>query len=161
MKKKIFVIGIVSVILVIAILWITGTWQGKKVQEKEIKVGSLREKNSSEEYDVYLYEDSITFQGENGSAIIYTFENDHLANVLFVITLASEEEAEHVKNEYQKEVGEGMIDRVVSMNNVVSVRYDPKYFESYQNMTRAEIEEILLQDSNAKIIYEEGKSENE
>lgn len=178
MKNKFFVllIGLVMILVVGIVFWnhensvheeiifresevtisgddLSGTNMEETSQEGQLNASQSSMQDDNTEYDVNIDDETITFTTKDGSSsIIYIFENNHLDNVLQIIAAESASAAEYLKNQYEKEIGNGIIDRVVVSDNMISIRYAQDYFKEYRDYTKSEIEDLLLYNENTTII---------
>ncbi|MBQ9280558.1 MAG: hypothetical protein IJ215_05930 [Clostridia bacterium] len=158
MKKNFWIFMIVIfIILAFIFFWWKGVGRVQEdITEKESEPIVQHDSAFDEEYDVDIDDETITFTSKDGkTAIIYVFDNDHLDNVLYVVAVEDENAAEYLKNEYEKQVGNGIIDRVVSSENIVSIKYDKSYFEEYSNYTKDEIQDLLINNDFTTIIEDD------
>ena len=105
-------------------------------------------------YDAIVTDDTITFYDNFGNSIIYVFNADKLENVFNVYNAKSEAEAKRIVSYYNNKIGNGEISKVSCNGTTVSVMMDINYFSEYQNYSKKEIEDILLQ-SDKKIEMED------
>ena len=95
--------------------------------------------NTSQNYDVEIEDDALTFYGDDGSIIVYSFENDRLDSVVQLFTTEDEKTTEYIKNVFKAQVGDGVIESVEAKENLVSVKYDMEHFKEYENYTKIQI----------------------
>lgn len=104
-------------------------------------------------YDVEITEDTLTFSSPDGVVVVYSFENDHLIDIVQVITADTAEAAEYTGDIFKEQVSEGLIENVQVKENIVSIKYNMEYFEEYKNYTKDEIQDIIF--GNENVITEE------
>ena len=143
MNKKIGIALIIVVFLcLLGFLFFPKEAPTEKVEENRQEV--VKEEDSSKSYDVTVTDDTITFANSDGTSIIYAFEGNHLANIFLMVTTQTPEEAEYLKNEYQKDVGNGVIAKVTSLENTVAITYEKSFFADYEDLTKEELQELFL-----------------
>lgn len=83
-----------------------------------------------------------------GTMIVYTFSNDILYNVQVMHTMKSEEEAIEMKNYYETQKEQGVIEKIVIEGTMLAITYDIDYFGEYKNCTKEEIKNMILEQSD-------------
>lgn len=154
-----FVLIIIAFVIVSFSYISLQSYREKKASEKvSEKVSSTIEMKKNQgsgnaienpsEYEVIVDDETITFHGKDGSMIIYTFENDHLANVIGVYVAKNENAAEYLKKTFQMQVGDGVLKKVEREGSLVSVTYDMEYFKEYTKYTKEEIQNTIFENSS-------------
>lgn len=108
------------------------------------------------DYDVDIEDNEITFTSRDGKeAIIYSFYDNHLDNITYITVGKSEEEANYIKGEYEKRIGDGIIGSVKTADRMIMITYDKNYFKDYEQYTQSEIQDMLINDEGFSTIIDD------
>ena len=159
MKKKIFwiIILILVLFLVSSFYFINVSNVTENVVEKD-NYNSTQNNNSGDlhEFDVDVSDEEITFTSKDGSeAIIYSFDNNRLDKVLYITLAKNDNEANYLKSEYEKKIGDGIIANVETTDRMVIITYDKSYFKEYEQYTKSEIQDMLINNEEFSTLVED------
>ena len=99
-------------------------------------------------YDVEITEDTLVFTSPDGVVIVYSFDNDHLVSIVQMITANDNETAEYIKQTFEEQITQGVIESAQVKDNIVSLKYNMEYFAEYENYTKDEIQNLIFNNEN-------------
>ena len=160
MKKK-FLWIIIFFVLILLVTFCLFNFKNSSITEKVIIKNDIDNTESDysgelRDYDVDIEDNEITLTSRDGKeAIIYSFYDNHLVNITYITVGKSEEEANYIKGEYEKRIGDGIIGSVKTADRMIMITYDKNYFKDYEQYKQSEIQDMLINDEGFSTIIDD------